>query len=282
MITFFLLNYFIRSHIRLLNHDLPNIKKTSQLRIMSTNLLVRYKAWGGRPVKPRASLFLSLVDKTSPDVICVQEMCMSWFCILSRHLPKRYRIVQPLRSYISVRMTNLIYDSDRFILRFSKSVRFKKGLIPQTRRMTYAMFEDKSTHKTFIVVSTHLSLIFPRTMNKDLKIMKSQAKELIKLVSELKKYQCPIYIGGDFNAKERLGKERFGDASEIYDYLSTELTDARYNTTEYHHGKGRRHNTPMRDHIFSTEKSVNHFYDVSLHVLDSMSDHYPIFIDTNI
>ncbi len=58
---------------------------------MSSNLLVGYKSWGGLPVKPRAAMYVSLIQTVKPDVIGVQEMCDGWYCAIRNNLPKGYK-----------------------------------------------------------------------------------------------------------------------------------------------------------------------------------------------
>ena len=67
-----------------------NVKpaQDGEIRIMSSNLLVGYKSWGGLPVKPRAAMYISLIQTVEPDVIGVQEMCDGWYCALRNNLPK--------------------------------------------------------------------------------------------------------------------------------------------------------------------------------------------------
>ena len=59
---------------------------------MSSNLLVHYKSWGGKPVKPRGDRYTKMIEAYKPDVIGVQEMSEEWFAVLCRHLPKNYKI----------------------------------------------------------------------------------------------------------------------------------------------------------------------------------------------
>lgn len=66
----------------------------ADVRIMSANLLVSYKSWGGEPVKPRAKQFTEFVQKTAPDVIGAQEVCGDWHACLKANLPN-YEIVHP-------------------------------------------------------------------------------------------------------------------------------------------------------------------------------------------
>ncbi len=56
-------------------------QNNSDIRVMSSNLLVGYKSWGGKPVKPRAKQYISLIEKFAPDVIGIQEMCDGWYSL---------------------------------------------------------------------------------------------------------------------------------------------------------------------------------------------------------
>lgn len=93
--------YLVRGNIS--NEKLPEsfeseleksyFQNNSDIRIMSSNLLVGYKSWGGKPVKPRAKQYVSLIEKFAPDVIGIQEMCDGWFCCIKHNLPKGYKML---------------------------------------------------------------------------------------------------------------------------------------------------------------------------------------------
>ena len=70
----------------------------ADVRIMSSNLLVHYKSWGGTPAKPRAKQYTKMLELYSPDVVGIQEMSDSWYCLLRNNLPKKYKMLFPFSS----------------------------------------------------------------------------------------------------------------------------------------------------------------------------------------
>lgn len=73
------------------------------------------------------------------------------------------------------------------------------------------------------------------------------------------------------------------DAPEIYEGLCKDLTDAKDITEETVSGEMCRLNEPTYDHIFlNGEAQVRRYCILSPEALSEMSDHYPIFVDTDI
>lgn len=70
----------------------------ADVRIMSSNLLVHYKSWGGTPAKPRAKQYTKMLELYSPDVVGIQEMSDSWYCLLRNNLPKKYKMLFRFRA----------------------------------------------------------------------------------------------------------------------------------------------------------------------------------------
>ena len=69
----------------------------SAFRIMSANVLVHIKDWGGEPVKPRAHRFAEAVKHYAPDVIGMQEMCSEWYKYLLPQLSD-YQVIEKKNS----------------------------------------------------------------------------------------------------------------------------------------------------------------------------------------
>ncbi len=66
-------------------------ENAGEIRIMSSNLLVDYKSWGGLPAKAESKKYIALLDAYKPDVIGVQEFCENWFCAVNYNLPDGYK-----------------------------------------------------------------------------------------------------------------------------------------------------------------------------------------------
>lgn len=259
----------------------------ADVRIMSSNLLVNYKSWGGSPAKPRAQMYMALVDAYRPDVIGIQEMCDSWYCLLRRNLPDGYKMVYPVSSGVFVRMTALVYNSNTLTLLDNGQMVYTQATNPRVRRAVWALFEVQKTGKRFIAVSTHLDFLHENITDAELPVMQSEAQELVQLVQDLaKKHVCPVFVTGDFNAKEPSKQTREVDAPAVYTYLSEALTDAKREADQTVCGNGADLSKPTYDHIFfySTQSRVRvlKYAFLSEKVFKEMSDHYPIFIDAQL
>ena len=110
--------------------------KDTSARIMSANLLVHYESWGGTDAHKRAKMFLQVLDTYRPDVVAVQEMSDQWYCCLMQNRGS-YKLLYPVRTGALVRMTGLLYDSDRVTL-----LEHCVGTVPKqsVRRKIYCIF----------------------------------------------------------------------------------------------------------------------------------------------
>ncbi len=253
-------------------------------RIMSSNLLVHYASWGGEPVKPRAKMYVSVIEKYKPDVVGLQEICGSWFACLYHNLPDGYKFIDPLTTGLFVHMTSMIYNANTLNLLESDQIVYSKGDNPRLRRVVWALFERKDNGQKFIVTSTHLDLIRENQEQEELDVMTAQADELIALVNDLgSKYNCPVFSTGDFNAKEDGRQNGTYDAPEIYTKLSGALTDTKTIAEQKKAGADYSIDEPTYDHIFlHGEAAIRQFQILSQPYLTPMSDHYSIFIDASL
>lgn len=253
-------------------------------RIMSSNLLVHYASWGGEPAKPRAKMYVSLIEKYRPDVVGLQEVCGSWFACLYHNLPDGYKFIDPLTTGLFVHMTSMIYNSNTLNLLESDQIVYSKGDNPRLRRVVWALFERKDGGGKFIVTSTHFDLIRENQEQEEFETMTTQADEQIALAQELsRKYSCPVFSTGDFNAKEDGRDNGEYDAPEIYAKLAESLTDTKTIAEQKKAGADYAIDLPTYDHIFLCgDAPVRQFQILSQPCLTAMSDHYSIFIDTKI
>lgn len=254
---------------------------TADVRIMSSNLLVHYASWGGLPAKPRAKRFVRLIESYSPDVICVQEMCDSWYRLLSRNLPSGYKILYPFSNAVLVRMTAIIYNSDVLTLIDSGNVKYSQGDNARLRRVVWGVFENKSTHSRFAVTDTHFDLLRDGREAELTEVMRTQAHELSDIADSIAaEYSCPVFAAGDYNSMENTPDTRPIDIPEIYDYLASRFTDAKFSCGNKICGDMQPWDELSYDHIFiKGDASVQTFALLSYSYLSDMSDHYPIFAD---
>lgn len=77
----------------------------ADVRIMSANILVRYKGWGGTPVKSRALMFAEVLNKYKPDVAALQEACSDWHSCLEKTVGDTYEFVEPRFDLVRTSLT---------------------------------------------------------------------------------------------------------------------------------------------------------------------------------
>lgn len=256
-------------------------KQNDEVRIMTSNLLVHYKSWGGTDARPRAKMFFETVNIYKPDVIGVQEVSGQWHNCLMRN-KGNYKMLYPVSTGALMRMTALMYNTDTLNLIDKGQMKYDKGNDARLRRAVWGIFESKATGKKFAVISTHFDCI--RTDEEELMLsyMKTQTKQINEISDSIKEeYGVPVFCVGDFNTKNSgEGVDPVMDAPEIYEELCKTLTDTRLIAEENASGDALGADDPTWDHIFlNGEAKINRYAIVSPETLSGMSDHYPIFAD---
>lgn len=253
----------------------------ADVRIMSSNLLVHYESWGGLPAKPRAKQYIELLNSYKPDVIGVQELCDSWYCCIEKNLPDGYKMLCPVSTGAFIRMTAMVYNTDTVELVDSGNFAYEQKDNPRLRRVVWAVFKDKSTGNHFAVTNTHLDLLREGQEQELTVVMKSQTKELLNCINEIsEKYNCPVISVGDFNTMENTEFTKPIDIPEIYNTLTSELTDTKFISNNQIFGSEQEWEYPSYDHIFlKGNAKAETFCLMSYNYLSDMSDHYPIFAD---
>lgn len=256
----------------------------ADIRIMSTNILVRYKGWGGTPVKSRALMFAEVLNKYKPDVAAIQEACSDWHKCIEKTVGDTYEFVQPRFDLFRTSLTTMIYNKNTLNLVDSGRVKYSQGDGPQHRAITWAVFETKEDGKRFAAISTHFDLLRLKDTEKEYDIIFSQAEELFAFIDELsEKYDCPVFSAGDYNACETQGD--IGEAAGvlIYEKVAEKLSDVKYMTENRMYGTEIGENDPCWDHIFlSGNAEIKAFRILSDSYLSPLSDHYPIFTDISL
>lgn len=259
-------------------------KEANTVRIMTSNLLVHYKSWGGSDANPRAKMFFEMLNTYKPDIVGLQEMSDEWYDCIMRNKGS-YKMVYPVSTGALFRMTALIYNSETLNLLDKGQLQYDKGNNPRLRRAVWGVFESKQTGQKFVVISTHFDTIRPGEEDLMLSYMQTQTKQLTELSNDLKaQYGVPVFCVGDFNTKNPGdGVDPVMDAPEIYQSLCENLTDTRLIAAEKAGGDALDADAPTWDHIFlNGEAQINRYAIVSPEVLSEMSDHYPVFVDVNI
>ncbi|MGN1417820.1 MAG: endonuclease/exonuclease/phosphatase family protein [Acutalibacteraceae bacterium] len=259
-------------------------KETNEVRIMTSNLLVHYKSWGGTDANPRAKMFVEMVNTYQPDVIGLQEVSDEWFACLMRNKGS-YKMLYPVSTGAFLRMTALMYNSDTLTLLDKGQCKYDQGNDARLRRAVWGIFENKQTKDRFAVISTHFDCIRTNEEELMLSYMETQTKQIVEISNNIKEeYGVPVFCIGDFNTMNPgEGVDPIMDAPEIYEELCKSLTDTRLIADEKASGDALDADAPTWDHILlDGDAQINRYAVVSPEVLSDMSDHYPIFVDVEI
>lgn len=264
--------------------QVDSTKQNDEVRIMTSNLLVHYKSWGGSDARPRAKMFFETVNTYQPDVIGVQEVSGQWFNCLMRN-KGNYEMLYPVSTGALMRMTALMYNTETLNLIDKGQMKYDEGNDARLRRAVWGIFESKETGKQFAVISTHFDCIRENEEELMLSYMKTQVKQINEISDSIKEeYGVPVFCIGDFNTMNPgEGVDPVMDAPEIYADLCQTLTDTRLVAPEKENGDARDADAPTWDHIFlNGEAQINRYAIVSPQALSEMSDHYPIFADVKL
>ena len=270
-------------HEEFLKRDNNEMADGANVRIMSYNVLV--DLWGGKnlpgvtdakPVAVRCEQLKNILDYYSPDVVALQEFCEAWHLNADRFIEDNYKVIfdNPLE------YTSMAYNHKKVDLIKSEKILYSQGNSKTMRYIAWALFEKKDTKEQFIVTSTHLDFGDNKAMQ-DI-----QVDELINKVKELREeYKVPVFALGDYNAYEKeVPEERFCGA-DIYEQFAKESTlkDSKFIDGVKHIDEVQEWTVPTWDHIFvSDDVKVLTYNTLSSKYFNSVSDHYPIFVDAAI
>lgn len=264
--------------------QVDSTKQNDEIRIMTSNLLVHYKSWGGTDARPRAKMFFETVNTYQPDVIGVQEVSGQWHNCLMRNKGS-YKMLYPVSTGAFMRMTALMYNTDTLNLIDKGQMKYDEGNDARLRRAVWGIFESKETGKKFAVISTHFDCIRKNEEELMLSYMETQTRQINEISDSIKEeYGVPVFCIGDFNTMNPgEGVDPIMDAPEIYEELCKTLTDTRLVAAEKVSGDALEADAPTWDHIFlNGEAQINRYAIVSPQALSEMSDHYPIFVDAEL
>ena len=253
----------------------------ADVRILSANLLVGYKSWGGSPVRPRAKQFIEVVRHFEPDVAALQEASFDWHACIERNL-EHYALLHPQNNLVQKSLTTLLYNTETLTLIDSGRQAYSVGDGTQHRAVTWGVFETKADGKRFAVTSTHLNLVRDEeTRSEEIETMTQQVAELTELVAGLQaQYACPVFCAGDYNAMENDSTRGYSAGDEIYRLLAETYTDTKFAAAARTAGSVEAFDLPTWDHIFMQGTAqVCAFRVLSEPCLQEMSDHFPIFAD---
>ena len=250
-------------------------KNKNTIRIMSYNVLADSMGFDGLNVNTREVLFKDTIYLTTPDILCLQEVSNNWYDSLEK-INSELQFTAPIRNKLSMCMTPILYNTQNLILLNSGIESYSSSFDSRLRCISWGYFLQKSTNKKFIVINTHLSLF-----GKKQYLPLLQATELLEFVDNIKaKLNCPVFVVGDFNSKQR--SDNTSDSS-TYEFISLSLSDSRFYAKRIVSHKDKGVFSPINDYIFFTGNvAIENYTLLSLPQLKTISDHYPIYADITV
>lgn len=254
-------------------------KNAGEARLMTFNLLAGLKGFGGSPVESRAPLFGKLLNTCCPDAAALQEMCPGWYSYIINSLPG-YGIINRPQTALTGRMTALIYNRNTLTPLECGDAEFEDADDIRTRRAVWAVFEIKATGERFAVFSTHLSL-YGKTARNGERLCFSQTAQLIALVKKTAaENNCPVFILGDFNTKEKNSNQSVRKENTVFSILKSVFTDTASAAKLVAAGSEKSVFSGSNDHIFLYGSAqIKQYHLLSYKTLTELSDHYPICAD---
>lgn len=244
----------------------------SDIRIMSANVLVSIKSWGGTPVAPRAQQFAEAVKHYTPDVIGLQEFDGDWYKYLPEQL-EDYTLFDTKKN----EFTTMMYNNKKLNLLDKGIFRYSKESNKRCRYVVWGVFETKESGKKFAVTTTHWDLGMEP---KKVEMKDTQAHELNQVIKDIEKeYNVPVFATGDFNVLEKNEKEGALTYKKFLEGFGG--IDAKFDEKVIKKSDGVSYDEESWDHIFIKPSMIqplmfnilaNDFY-------QTLSDHYLIYLD---
>lgn len=249
----------------------------TDVRVMSCNVLAEWDGYwdGGQalsPVSTRMGLFSKMIEVYCPTVIGLQEFSPSWYLQFNQSdLSSAWAVLKfenPNFNDGRNVCTTVMYRSDLYTLTDSGCTFYTDASNINCNFFTWGVLQDKTTGKTFCLVSTHWNSAEEQI---------AQAAQLTEFVNA-RKASCPVIVAGDFNANENtqvFGNFLSGTGSLNGKYAA----DEQVNNIGSYHGFGSY--TPSAfscDHITVTaDANVLKFETTMYHEQIFISDHaFPI------
>lgn len=247
-------------------------KPQNGVRVMTYNILADGIGFEGSDTAERFNGVCDVLNTLKPDVVGLQETSRNWYTYISQNTD--YTFLAPLRTSFFGTMTAVVYNKDTLTLLTDGAEVFEAGYTSKLRRMVWGVFEHKTDGKIFAVINTHFSL----TRN-DITVPMKQAAQLKQATDELrKKYRCPIFLTGDFNARERNSGTNI--SSSVYETLCAVFTDTKTVASTLSYGSQKSIKSACADHIFLCgDALIEKYFLLSQKEFTCFSDHFPIFVD---
>ncbi len=254
-------------------------KEEDSVRLMTYNLLSDSLGFAGTDASERAGGVCKILESLSPDIIGFQEMSRKWFVAVKSNTD--YKFIDFFRTTLFGTMTTLAFDSKRVDLLFSGEKTFSVGGDSRLRRMVWGVFSNKKDGKIFGVVNIHFDLSKKNQFSSfDDSLQMSQALETTRFVKEvIDTLKCPVFILGDFNVKQSTVEK----ISPVYEILDSVFYNAKKFAQSVSVGSSPQSVTSKNDHVFYFGNvSIERYCVLSNESYETLSDHYPIFVDVNL
>jgi len=231
--------------------------------------------------------FIACYLAFQPDVILFQEMNKTMLNLMKTQFKNAGFTYQETES---VNGANVVYNTATLKLINHGRKQYDDYSGP-SKAYAWALFEHKATGKRFIAVSTHLWWKSESDDPGSDARREAQATEAAKkCVALAKQYNCPVFLGGDFNART--------SAKSMQNILAEGMLNCYGNAKKYdnlgsHHmcgpeGFGRGSagtNDQAIDHMFYYNlgnSTLNSFRRTQPYFFIKLSDHYPLYVDVTL
>ncbi len=256
------------------------IPEKTPIRVMSYNIL--HPEWCSTSsyvsVQGRFQLVRDIIFDYQPDVVGLQEVESSWHSRINSYICNNsdYKFACKYNNNRAVNMTTFIYNSKKLKLVKEYVVDIESN--SDIRVLSVAVFERISDGYNFVVTNTHPAP--PKTQAEKYKQHMEKLYGLFK--AEMKNYNMPFIMTGDFNTTEQ--------SSYYTDFMkNVGVKDAKYEaktlvkdycTFSGYKTKPKPGNSYCIDHIFVNDKVEVEKFDVIIdHSVEEASDHIPIYAD---
>ncbi len=230
----------------------------------------------------------------NPDVICFQEMSIKMIRLIRNELTKcgfSYKLL----SYSSggdADYTCILYREDTVEVVERGYHEFTYGCNGGTKSYTWGYFKHKTTGKTFVALSTHLWWKSDTAQAGSEQMRERQAAEIVAAMDKLiEKYNVPVYVMGDFNARTTASSYKVftdGGFKDTFDLATVYAHDHKGRHFCSPEGfsreeSGETYKAQAIDHIMlknGGDTDILTFNHARPYFYIKLSDHYPVFVDT--
>ncbi|WP_109125159.1 endonuclease/exonuclease/phosphatase family protein [Dyella sp. C11] len=249
------------------------------LRVMSFNVRVPVEADGPNRWEARRDIMVRTIREQHPDVLGTQELHQEQGDYIVAHLPEYTWFGIDRRGGHSDEHMGVFYRKDKLALKDSGNFWLSDtpdvpGSItwghPLPRMVTWALFEDKATHRTFYYYNTHLPY-----REEDEPARVKGAKEIVSRLAALPA-NAPFILTGDLNTDP---------SSPTYAELTKVLVDTRKVAPKVEGPEKTFHNftgNPTEHIDFILERGFTPTYFATVTTQQDgryPSDHFPVVTD---